>query len=158
MFLSWLNHLQNLGAACGGAARSESPAGELRRLAPAASPGPRPVLCGCPGADREEDKKERAGPSGPARCRTVPFCADYTRTPSLRAEDHSARLWEGYRVGNAVPKTPSPKGRGGRISSSSRGAAARCFAPGALREKRAVTGIGAEVRSLTFFLINDVFQ
>uniref|UniRef100_A0A8B9EFJ9 Neuronal growth regulator 1 n=1 Tax=Anser cygnoides TaxID=8845 RepID=A0A8B9EFJ9_ANSCY len=88
VFLSWLNHLQNLGAACGGAARSESPAGELCRLAPAASPGPRPVLRGCPGADREEDKKERAGPSGPARCRTVPFCADCTRTPSLRAEDH----------------------------------------------------------------------
>lgn len=45
---------------------------------------------------------------------------------------------------------PSPKGRGGRSSFSSRGAAAHCFTPGTTWEKRAVTGIGAEVRSLTF--------
>lgn len=81
---------------------------------------------------------------------TVLFCADHTRTPNLLAEDRSVRLWEGCRVGNAVAKMPSPKGRGGRSSSSSRGAAARCFAPGTPWEKRAVTRIGAEVRSLTF--------
>lgn len=80
----------------------------------------------------------------------VLFCADHTRTPNLLAEDRSVRLWEGCRVGNAVAKMPSPKGRGGRSSSSSRGAAARCFAPGTPREKKAVTRIGAEVRSLTF--------
>lgn len=74
IFLSWRNHLPNLGAACGGAARSGSPA-----PSPGSSSKPwhTPVLRGCSGTDHQEEE-ERAGPSWPTCwCRSVQTTPDH---------------------------------------------------------------------------------